>query len=155
VCRSFRIEAPPANAWSFCSVRSGNSSPGSIRWRSGNLQSTEDRTGDDEIAAEPAAPRRCIAVLADERETFRPLENVAVVIGDTGVLGGAVAETLAVSGAAVAIGGRNEERGHARCVAIRSGGGTAEYIATDASSRQSLSALNKTLTSRLGLARSW
>ena len=64
--------------------------------------------------------------------------NVAVVIGGTGVLGGAVAEALAVSGAAVAIAGRNKERGNARCVAIRSCGGTAEYIATDASSRQSL-----------------
>ena len=78
--------------------------------------------------------------------------NVAVVIGGTGVLGGALAEALATSGAAVAIAGRNEERGNARCVAIRSCGGTAEYFATDASSRQSLSALKKNAAARLGPA---
>jgi len=78
--------------------------------------------------------------------------NVAVVIGGTGVLGGALAEALAASGAAVAIAGRNEERGNARCVAIRSCGGTAEYFLTDASSRQSLSTLKRNIASRLGPA---
>ena len=78
--------------------------------------------------------------------------NVAVVIGGTGVLGGAVAEALADAGAAVAIAGRNKERGNARCVAIRSCGGTAEYFAADASSRQSLSALKENVASKLGPA---
>ena len=78
--------------------------------------------------------------------------SVAVVIGGTGVLGGALAEALAASGAAVAIAGRNQERGNARCVAIRSCGGAAEYFATDASSRQSLSTLKKNVASRLGPA---
>jgi NAD(P)-dependent dehydrogenase (short-subunit alcohol dehydrogenase family) len=78
--------------------------------------------------------------------------NVAVVIGGTGVLGGALAEALASSGAAVAIAGRNEERGNARCVAIRSCCGTAEYFSTDASSRQSLASLTKNVSSRLGPA---
>ncbi|HVQ63278.1 MAG TPA: SDR family NAD(P)-dependent oxidoreductase, partial [Terriglobia bacterium] len=78
--------------------------------------------------------------------------NVAVVIGGTGVLGGALAEALAASGAAVAIAGRNEERGNARCVAIRSCGGTAEYFLADASSRQSLSTLKRNVASRLGRA---
>jgi NAD(P)-dependent dehydrogenase (short-subunit alcohol dehydrogenase family) len=76
--------------------------------------------------------------------------NVAVVIGGTGVLGGALAEALAASGAAVAIAGRNQERGNARCVDIRSCGGTAEYFHADASSRQSLSALKKNVGSRFG-----
>lgn len=78
--------------------------------------------------------------------------NVAVVIGGTGVLGGALAEALAASGAAVAIAGRNEERGNARCVAIRSCGGTAEYFLADASSRQSLSTLQRNVVTRLGPA---
>ena len=78
--------------------------------------------------------------------------SVAVVIGGTGVLGGALAEALAASGAAVAIAGRNQERGNARCVAIRSCGGAAEYFAADASSRQSLSALKKNVALRLGPA---
>ena len=78
--------------------------------------------------------------------------NVAVVIGGTGVLGGALGEALAASGAAVAIAGRNEERGNARCVAIRSCGGTAEYFLADASSRQSLSTLKRNVASRLGPA---
>jgi NAD(P)-dependent dehydrogenase (short-subunit alcohol dehydrogenase family) len=78
--------------------------------------------------------------------------KVAVVIGGTGVLGGALAEALAASGAAVAIAGRNQERGNARCVAIRSCGDAAEYFATDASSRQSLRTLRKNVVSRLGPA---
>ena len=78
--------------------------------------------------------------------------NVAVVIGGTGVLGGALAEALAASGAAVAIAGRNKERGNARCVAIRSCGGTAEYFLADASSRQSLTTLKRNVASRLGPA---
>jgi NAD(P)-dependent dehydrogenase (short-subunit alcohol dehydrogenase family) len=79
-------------------------------------------------------------------------DAVAVVVGGTGVLGGALAEALAASGAAVAIAGRNEERGNARCVAIRSCGGTAEYFSADASSRQSLSQLRKNVTERFGPA---
>lgn len=78
--------------------------------------------------------------------------SIAVVIGGTGVLGGALAEALAASGAAVAIAGRNQERGNARCVAIRSCGGTAEYFAADASSRESLNLLRREVTSRLGTA---
>ena len=40
--------------------------------------------------------------------------EVAVVVGGTGVLGGALAEGLAEAGAKVAVLGRNEERGQAR-----------------------------------------
>jgi NAD(P)-dependent dehydrogenase (short-subunit alcohol dehydrogenase family) len=75
---------------------------------------------------------------------------VAVVIGGTGVLGGALAEALAAAGAAVAIAGRSDERGNARCLSIRSGGGTAEFFMTDASSRESLRLLKEKVTSTLG-----
>ncbi len=44
--------------------------------------------------------------------------DVAVVIGATGVLGGAMAEGLASAGANVAVLGRNEARGQARVQAI-------------------------------------
>jgi NAD(P)-dependent dehydrogenase (short-subunit alcohol dehydrogenase family) len=67
-------------------------------------------------------------------------------------LGGALAEALAVAGAAVAIAGRNQELGNARCVAIRSGGGTAEFFTVDASSRESLRLLKEKVTSKLGTA---
>ena len=40
--------------------------------------------------------------------------DVAVVIGGTGVLGGAMAEGLAQAGARIALLGRNAERGQAR-----------------------------------------
>ncbi len=78
--------------------------------------------------------------------------STAVVIGGTGVLGGALAEALAASGAAVAIAGRNEERGNARCVAIRSCGGSAEYFTADASSRESLGSLREQVRAKLGVA---
>jgi NAD(P)-dependent dehydrogenase (short-subunit alcohol dehydrogenase family) len=52
-------------------------------------------------------------------------DDVAVVIGGTGVLGGALAEGLAAAGAAVAVAGRNAERGEARAASIRKAGGRA------------------------------
>ena len=53
--------------------------------------------------------------------------GVAVIIGATGALGGAIAEGLAEAGAAVAVVGRNEERGRARVAAIESRGGKAAF----------------------------
>ena len=52
-------------------------------------------------------------------ELFSLKDEVAVVIGATGVLGGALAEGLAGTGAKVAVLGRNEERGKARAGAKR------------------------------------
>lgn len=67
--------------------------------------------------------------------------QVAVVIGGTGVLGGALCDGLASAGAHVIVAGRSEERGTARADAIKSEGGTAEFIAVDVTSRDSLTAL--------------
>jgi NAD(P)-dependent dehydrogenase (short-subunit alcohol dehydrogenase family) len=53
--------------------------------------------------------------------------EVAVVIGATGVLGGALAEGLAAAGAKIAVLGRNAERGEARVKAIQAKGGTAHF----------------------------
>jgi NAD(P)-dependent dehydrogenase (short-subunit alcohol dehydrogenase family) len=65
-------------------------------------------------------------------------DEVAVVVGGTGVLGGAMAEALAQAGARVAIVGRSEERGQERVKALVSGGGTALFQAADALDRGSL-----------------
>jgi NAD(P)-dependent dehydrogenase (short-subunit alcohol dehydrogenase family) len=58
--------------------------------------------------------------------------DVAVVIGATGVLGGAIAEALAAAGAAVAVVGRNAERGEACAQRIVGHGGKARFFAADA-----------------------
>lgn len=76
--------------------------------------------------------------------------EIAVVIGATGVLGGVVAEALAEAGAAVAILGRNAERGQARAKAIIAAGGRAEFISSDALQRESLTKAHQEITSRLG-----
>jgi NAD(P)-dependent dehydrogenase (short-subunit alcohol dehydrogenase family) len=65
-------------------------------------------------------------------------QEVAVVLGGTGTLGGAMAEALAGAGARVAIVGRSEERGKERVVRITSAGGTALYQTADALDRASL-----------------
>ncbi len=64
--------------------------------------------------------------------------EVAVVIGATGVLGGALAEGLAAAGARVAVLGRNAERGTERVEVIRKNGGEADFFPADAQDRDSL-----------------
>ncbi len=76
--------------------------------------------------------------------------EVAVVIGATGVLGGALAEGLAQAGAKIAVLGRNEERGLARVQAIQARGGTASFFAADAVSRGSLTEAHERLEAALG-----
>jgi len=66
--------------------------------------------------------------------------EVAVVIGATGALGGAIADGLAAAGARVAVLGRNEERGQARVKAIRTNGGQAAFFSADAGNRENLRA---------------
>ena len=51
--------------------------------------------------------------------------RTAVVVGGTGVLGGALAEGLAKAGAFVIVAGRGADQGEARVEAIRAAGGTA------------------------------
>lgn len=76
--------------------------------------------------------------------------EVAVVIGATGVLGGAIAEGLAGTGASVAVLGRNAERGEARAQAITKRGGTAKFVSADANSKDSLRAAREQVTQQLG-----
>jgi len=76
--------------------------------------------------------------------------EVAVVIGATGVLGGALAEGLAEAGASVAVVGRNEERGHARVKSVQAKGGQAAFFSANAVSRCSLAEAHDKLNSTLG-----
>lgn len=79
------------------------------------------------------------------------LENeIAVVIGATGVLGGALADGLAAAGAKVAVLGRNAERGAARVNEIRNAGGVAQYFTADAMDRASVRAAHESVHAALG-----
>jgi NAD(P)-dependent dehydrogenase (short-subunit alcohol dehydrogenase family) len=77
-------------------------------------------------------------------------EDVAVVIGATGVLGGALADGLAHAGAKVAVVGRNAERGAARVQAIRNAGGRAEFFAADAVDRSGLEQAHRVIEESFG-----
>jgi NAD(P)-dependent dehydrogenase (short-subunit alcohol dehydrogenase family) len=85
-----------------------------------------------------------------EKNLFDLTGETAVVIGATGVLGGALAEGLAAAGAKVAVLGRNEERGQARVKTIQDAGGIAGFFQTDASERNSLTQAHRRITERLG-----
>ncbi|MSU56830.1 MAG: SDR family oxidoreductase [Pedosphaera sp.] len=76
--------------------------------------------------------------------------EVAVVIGATGALGGALADGLAEAGAKVAVLGRNVERGNARVKAIEAKGGQAAFFACDASARGTLAEAHEKLEAKFG-----
>jgi NAD(P)-dependent dehydrogenase (short-subunit alcohol dehydrogenase family) len=76
--------------------------------------------------------------------------EVAVVIGGTGVLGGALAEGLAQAGAKVAVLGRNSERGAERVKAIKAAEGTAAFFAADAQNKPTLEEAHKAIEKSLG-----
>lgn len=67
--------------------------------------------------------------------------DVAIVIGGTGVLGGALCDGLAAAGARLVVAGRSKERGEARASAIRSAGASAEFASVDVTSRESFEQL--------------
>jgi NAD(P)-dependent dehydrogenase (short-subunit alcohol dehydrogenase family) len=83
-------------------------------------------------------------------DLFNLSGDVAVVIGATGALGGALAEGLAAAGARVAVVGRNAERGTARVATITQAGGTAGFFAADAVARTSLAAAHQQIEATLG-----
>jgi NAD(P)-dependent dehydrogenase (short-subunit alcohol dehydrogenase family) len=76
--------------------------------------------------------------------------EVAVVIGATGELGGAMAEGLAGAGATVAVLGRNQEKGEARVKKIQSAGGKAAFFSADAMKRESLAAARAAIEGQFG-----
>jgi NAD(P)-dependent dehydrogenase (short-subunit alcohol dehydrogenase family) len=87
---------------------------------------------------------------ADRAGLFDLSAEVAVVVGGTGVLGGALAEGLAAAGARVAVLGRDGGRGQARVDAIRASGGMAEFFAADARDQASLARAHEAVTAAFG-----
>lgn len=82
--------------------------------------------------------------------TLFDLSNeVAVVLGGTGVLGGAMAEALASAGAKVAVAGRSGERGGECVRRIEASGGKAMFVQADAMSADSLA------TARDAVIKAW
>jgi NAD(P)-dependent dehydrogenase (short-subunit alcohol dehydrogenase family) len=81
---------------------------------------------------------------------FELTGEVAVVIGATGVLGGALAKGLADAGASVAILGRSHERGEACVRRITDSGGKAKFFHTDATQHASLAAAHQEIEAALG-----
>jgi NAD(P)-dependent dehydrogenase (short-subunit alcohol dehydrogenase family) len=76
----------------------------------------------------------------------------AVVIGGTGVLGGAIAEALAAQGARVVIVGRSRERGEARVRGIEAAGGEALFQFADAMDAEAVRAARDAIEKQFGVA---
>jgi NAD(P)-dependent dehydrogenase (short-subunit alcohol dehydrogenase family) len=74
-------------------------------------------------------------------ELFGLTGQVAVVIGGTGVLGGALAQGLAKAGAAVVVAGRDADKGAARVREIEAEGGRADFAPVDVARRPSIDEL--------------
>ena len=75
---------------------------------------------------------------------------VAVVIGGTGVLGGAICHGLAEAGARIAVVGRSGERGEARVKALEADGARAIAIAADATDPAAMDSARRTIEQQLG-----
>jgi len=78
--------------------------------------------------------------------------KVAVVIGGTGELCGAMGEGLAAAGAEVVLVGRNEEKAKPRLERIRAAGGKGYFVSAEASEKAALEQLLATVVARSGQA---
>jgi len=76
--------------------------------------------------------------------------KVAVVIGGTGELCGAMAEGFAGAGAEVVLVGRNEEKAKPRLERIHAAGGKAYFVPAEASEKAALEQLLQTVLARSG-----
>ena len=81
---------------------------------------------------------------------FSLRDKVAVVIGGTGELCGAMAEGLARAGAEAVIVGRNQDKANARIASIEAGGGRAWFHAAEATSKAALETLLDSVLRRSG-----
>ena len=77
-------------------------------------------------------------------------DEVAVVIGATGALGGACAQAMAEAGAKVAVVGRSAERGEARVKAITEAGSDAQFGSCDAMDPNSLKSCHEAIDKAIG-----
>ncbi len=76
--------------------------------------------------------------------------KVAVIIGGTGELCGAMAEGLAGAGAAVVLVGRNQDKAQTRLDKITAAGGKAYFVSAEASEKAELQKLLDTVVQRSG-----
>ncbi|MDG2487945.1 MAG: SDR family oxidoreductase [Roseibacillus sp.] len=83
-------------------------------------------------------------------ELFSLDGKIAVVIGGTGELCGAMAEGLSQAGAEVVLVGRSEQKAAARIEAITSKGGKAHFVAANVSSRAELDSLRDEVLAQHG-----
>jgi NAD(P)-dependent dehydrogenase (short-subunit alcohol dehydrogenase family) len=83
-------------------------------------------------------------------DPFNLSGEVAIVLGATGVLGGAIAEGLAAAGASVAVLGRSRERGERCAGRIAGRRGIARFFAADATDSVSLVAAHRAINDALG-----
>ena len=84
------------------------------------------------------------------QQLFGLESQVAVVIGGTGVLGGALCEGIAKAGAHVIASGRSRERGTERADVINNSGGSAEFIPVEVTARESIQALRDKIRNKHG-----
>jgi NAD(P)-dependent dehydrogenase (short-subunit alcohol dehydrogenase family) len=83
-------------------------------------------------------------------ELFSLKDKVAVVIGGTGELCGAIAEGFARAGATVALVGRNPEKAKARMDKIGKDGGKSEFFSCDTTSKAGLQQLLADVLKKFG-----
>lgn len=83
-------------------------------------------------------------------ELFALGGKVAVVLGGTGELCGAMSEGLSRAGATVVLVGRNADKAAARLERITAAGGSATFVAADATSKVELEALRDEVLRRHG-----
>ena len=90
-------------------------------------------------------PKKIVRLIGDwflvvsmANNLFDLSDEVAVVVGATGVLGGGMAVALASAGARVVVSGRSVERGNEKVREITKAGGRAIFFQTDATDRESL-----------------
>jgi NAD(P)-dependent dehydrogenase (short-subunit alcohol dehydrogenase family) len=88
--------------------------------------------------------------LMENNSLFDLSGEVAVVIGATGALGGALAQGLAEAGAKVAVLGRNAERGQARIKTILDRGGQGAFFEADAVQKESLHTAHQSVEKAFG-----
>lgn len=79
-------------------------------------------------------------------------DEVAVVIGGTGALGGAIARAMSSSGARVAVVGRNQNNGNEIVAHIEKGGGNALFQTGDALDKSSLENARAGIEEKFGRA---
>src|SRR3954469_25647078 len=76
--------------------------------------------------------------------------KVAVVIGGTGELCGAMAEGMGAAGAEVVLVGRNEEKAKPRLDRIKAAGGKGYFVSAEASEKAAVQQLLETVLKRSG-----